>query len=818
MKTTFIIALLTLVAGGAVAQVPDIATRTKDFVKSEGYVTFWWDGSGGKLWLELTPGEQLIYVYSLATGLGSNPVGLDRKQLGGTRLIELRRVGPKLLLVQPNLKFRALSGDAAERNAVTESFAESVLYGFKIEAESDGRVLVDATDFVVRDAQGIARKLKSDGGTWKLDKQRSAAWIDGCKAFPDNTELEALLTFTGQGAGSNVRRVAPSADAVTVRQRHSFVRLPPDGYRPRSFDPRAPSSGPSFKDYAKPLDVDMDVRWIGRHRLEKQDPNAPLSEAKEPIVYYVDRGAPEPVRSALVEGAGWWNEAFEAAGFKDAFRVEVMPEGADPLDVRYNVINWVHRSTRGWSYGSSVRDPRTGEIIKGHVLLGSLRVRQDRLIFEGMTPGNGGCCGAAGPPGSGALGFADPRTEPVETALARIRQLSAHEVGHTLGFAHNFAASVNGRASVMDYPAPKVLIREDRSLDLSDAYDVGIGEWDKYSVRYAYTQFAPGVNEKAGLEAIVHEWLAAGMHFASDQDARSLGTAHAYAHLWDNGPDPVEALGHALKVRRVAMDRLSENTLPEGTPMAALEETVVPVYLHHRYQLEAATKLIGGYHYTYAVRGDGQVPQRPVPAARQRMALEQVLACLRPSALALPRRLIDVIPPSPFGGRGERERFPRRTGAVFDSLAVAETAADIALAALLHPQRATRLALATTLDPQAVGLVEVIDTLLLRTWHALPSKDPYEAEIGRVVERRVLDRLMDLASGAGVSHAVRSQVTGRLRSLERDFTKPDQSANGAERSHRLLAADDIRRFLERPWDQRQPARSVEVPPGSPIGR
>ena len=818
MKATFIIPILALLAGAVAAQLPSIEERTEGLVKHEGYVTFWWDAGAGKLWAEFRPGEQLIYVYSLATGLGSNPVGLDRKQLGGTRLVALRRVGPKLLLVQPNLKFRALSDDAAERNAVTESFAESVLFGFKIEAESGARVLVDATDFVVRDAQGIARKLKSDGGTWKLDKTRSSTWIDGCKGFPRNTELEALLTFTGEGAGSNVRRVAPTSSAVTLRQRHSFVKLPPDGYRSRAFDPRAPSSGPSFQDYAAPLDGDMEVRWIGRHRLEKTDPSAAVSEAKEPIVYYVDRGVPEPVRSALVEGASWWDEAFEAAGFKDAFRVEVMPEGADPLDVRYNVINWVHRSTRGWSYGSSVSDPRTGEIIKGHVLLGSLRVRQDRLIFEGMTPGQGGCCGASGPPGSGALGFADPKTEPVETALARVRQLSAHEVGHTLGFAHNFAASVNGRASVMDYPAPKVLIREDGSLDLSDAYDVGIGEWDKYSVRYAYTEFGPGVSEEAGLDAIVQEWLTAGMHFASDQDARSLGTAHALAHLWDNGSDPVAELAHALEVRRVAMDRLSESALPEGTPVAALEETVVPVYLHHRYQLEAAAKLIGGYHYTYALRGDGQVPQRPVLAARQRLALEKVLSCLRPEALTLPGKLLDVLPPAPFGGRGDRERFPRRTGAIFDPMAVAETAADLALKALLHPQRATRLAMAASLDSGGLGLVEVLNALVLRTWGKAPSQDTYEAGIERVVERRVLDQLMGLASSTGASPTVRAQVTGRLRSLHAELASADQVAEAVERSHRLLARDDIRRFLDRPWDQRQPTRSVEAPPGSPIGR
>ncbi len=808
MRTTAVALLLHLTP--LAAQLPTIEDKTAEMERREGYVTFWWEAGAGKIWLRLKPGEQMIYVHSLATGLGSNPVGLDRKQLGGTRLVEVRRVGPRVLLVQPNLRFRARSSDPDERRAVAESFAESVLHGFGVAAESGGHVLVDATSFVVQDAQGIARKLKRDGGTWKLDRDRSVPWIDGCKAFPDNTELEAMLTFGGSGAGSNVRSVAPTSSSVSVRQRHSLVRLPPDGYRPRRFDPRAPSFGPEFLDFAAPLDGPMDVRWIARHRLEKKDPQAAVSEAREPIVYYVDRGVPEPVRGALVEGARWWNQAFEAAGFKDAFRVEVMPEGADPLDVRFNVINWVHRSTRGWSYGSSVTDPRTGEIIKGHVLLGSLRVRQDRLIFEGLDAHDGGCCGAAGPPGSGGLAFADPQTDPVSTALARVRQLSAHEVGHTLGFAHNFAASVNQRASVMDYPAPKVGIKEDGSLDLSDAYDVGIGEWDKFAVRFAYTVFPEGIDEGAGLEGIVQEWLAAGLHFASDKDARSLGSAHALAHLWDNGADPVAGLEHALKVRRVALDRLSMDSIAKGEPIAALEELLVPVYLHHRYQLDAAAKLVGGYHYAYAARGDGQASQRPVSAARQRAALRQCLETLSAERLRLPGWIVRDIPPVPFGGRGTRERFPRRTGEVLDPMAVAETAADMTLAGLLHPERAARLALAESMDAGSLGLSEVVQAIVSATWGAPPSGDSYTAAVQRVVQRRVLEHLTRLAQKSA-SYEVRARVASGLRSLAALLGESTDA-------HRRHAADDIRAFLTRGWTDRSAPQRLEAPPGSPIGQ
>ncbi|MAG55384.1 MAG: peptidase [Planctomycetes bacterium] len=812
------VALVLLVAT-AFCQPLTIEEKTKGFTPRKGFFTFWWDAAKGRLWLEIPQmDDPFIYVHSLASGLGSNPVGLDRKKLGGTRVVHFTRVGPRVLLMQRNLKFRALSQDAAERAAVEESFAQSVLFGFDVAAESAGRVLVDATDFIVRDAQGIARTLKrAKQGSFKLDRKRSVPWLAGTKAFPRNTEFEALLTFSAEDPGRHVRQTTPTPHAVTLRQHHSFVKLPPPGYQPRVFDPRAPSFSVSFADYATPLDQPLQQRWISRHRLEKKDPAAKVSEPKKPIVYYVDRGAPEPVRTALLEGARWWSEAFEAAGFKDAFRVEVMPENADPLDVRYNVINWVHRSTRGWSYGSSVTDPRTGEIIKGHVLLGSLRVRQDRLIFEGLEK-RGACCGLAAPGGMDALAALDPKSDPVTVSLARLRQLSAHEVGHTLGFAHNFAASVNDRASVMDYPAPLVKVRPDGTLDFSDAYAVGIGRWDIYGVRYAYTQFAPGADEKAARNAIVEEWLAAGLHFLSDQDARSLGSAHPLAHLWDNGADAVVALRHALEVRRIALATISAKNVPDGRPRAALEETLVPAYLHHRFQLEAAAKLIGGYHYTYALRGDRQPGAIPVAPERQRAALAEVMRCLNAGQLSLPRRLLSELPPSPFGGRGATaEPFPRRTGAIFDLLAAAESAADLVLAAVLHPQRAARLA-APPADPKQLKLAEVLDTLLGSTWSAVPSKAPHLAAIQRVVKRRILDRLMNLAANPSTSADVRSLAAARLRTLRTMLENSIGGFGGSEDALRRMAHEDLSRFFVRPWSPDGQGTTLETPPGSPIGR
>jgi len=807
------------------AQLPTVEEKTKGMDIRTGFFPLFWEEKTGKLWMEVGRfNEPFLYVHGLASGLGSNPVGLDRKQLGGTSLVHFVRIGPKILLVRRNMRFRALSEDVAEREAVRESFAESVVFGFEVAAETDGRALVDATDFVVRDAHGVVGKLeRTKQGAYQLDSERSAIWMERTNAFPRNTEMEAVLTFAGKKPGAHVRETTPNPSSITLRQHHAFIVLPAAGYKPRVADPRTSSFAVTFSDYAAALDQPLEQRWIARHRLEKQDPHAELSRPKEPIVYYVDRGIPEPVRSAVLEGASWWKTAFEKAGFKDAFKVELLPEGADPLDVRYNVINWVHRSTRGWSYGSSVMDPRTGEIIKGHVLLGSLRVRQDRMIFEGLSsPFDGGAFGcpcSASPPGGDALAYMDPKTDAVALALARIRQLAAHEVGHTLGFAHNFAASVNDRASVMDYPAPKVGVRSDGTLDLSDAYAVGIGGWDIQAVRYAYTQFPADVDEAEGLGKIVAEGIAAGLHFASDRDARSLGTSHALAHLWDNGADPVKALVHALEVRRVALEGMSEKAIPAGAPLASLEETMVPVYLHHRFQLEAATKLIGGYHYTYALRGDGQVPLRPVTAARQRMALQQVMKALEPETLALPAQILQTLPPSAFGGRSIRaEPFPRRTGAVFDPLSAAETAADLALAALLHPERASRLATPGGAVPRALDLSEVVSTLLERTWFTRPSTDPYAAAIERTVERRLLDRLFSLATDVRASSDVHAIVTGNLRLLATSLRKPSQGASPHEAEHRALAADDVDRFLSRPWKDRTRSAPLDVPPGSPIGR
>lgn len=747
----------------------------------EGFIPLRWDDDSGKLLMEITRfGEEMIWQVSLASGVGSNPLGLDRSQLGATHVVRFERVGPRVLMLEPNYAYRALSNDPSERRTVEQSFATSILAGFKVESTTERGVLVDATEFFLSDAHGVVRRLReAQQGNFSLDRNRSAIYLPRTKSFPENTEVEATLTFTTTDRpGSLVRGVTPSPDVITVRQHHSFVALPPPGYEPRRQDPRVGVFGVEFYDYASPFTEPITRRWIARHRLEKKDPAAAISEPVKPIVYYVDNGVPEPIRSALVDGAAWWNAAFEAAGFRNAFQVRVLPPDADPLDIRYNVINWVHRSTRGWSYGASVTDPRTGEILKGVVLLGSLRIRQDVLLARGLMAG---------------YDELDPKTSPSLMALARIRQLSAHEVGHTLGLDHNMAASTYGRASVMDYPAPYVKIVDGR-LDLSEAYTSGVGPYDVAAIRYAYQP----VSGEAELDALAR----ATPLFVSDPHSRPAGGAHPLGSVWDNGSDPVAMLRHEIEVRRIALQQFGLRNLRTGEPVSSLEEKLLPLYLHHRYQLEAAAKSIGGVAFTYAVHGP-QATGNPeiVPAARQREALSAVMATLDPAFLEIPKRIREVLPPPAYAhGDANTELFPRRTDPAFDPIAAAMAAADITVSALLDPARAARLAQ----QEENLTLREVTD--------ALVTAATRQGTLARGVRTVIFTRLGQLATNLDADPSARAEARAAVSRLWSRLTDvPDQ----AETAHRHLIRSEITRFLERPetW---KPAVLPPVPAGPPI--
>ena len=778
-------------------------SKTASMQKFEGYFNFFYDTRQDKIYLLIDKLDQeFLYVSSLTAGIGSNDIGLDRGQLGGRKVVKFMRVGPKVLLIQPNYDYRAESDNPDERRAVEQAFAQSIIWGFKVDLEDEQGILVDATDFFMRDAHNVVSRLKrANQGSYKLDKSRSAFYPSQIKAFPENVEFEATLTFTGAAQGRYISSVTPSSDAVTVRQHHSLIKLPDNNYAPRKFDPRASYSPLSYMDYATPIDEEIVKRFIRRHRLEKKDPTAAKSEAVEPIIYYLDRGAPEPVRSALMDGARWWNQAFEAAGYINAFQVKLMPEDADPMDIRYNLIQWVHRSTRGWSYGSSVSDPRTGEIIKGHVSLGSLRVRQDFLIAVGLLSPYGG--------------NEAPDTMK-EMALARIRQLAAHEVGHTIGLSHNYTSSKDGRTSVMDYPHPYISIKEGK-LDFSEAYDTKIGAWDKVSITYGYQDFADGVDEDKALNEILRKaYQEDGLSFLSDQDARPPGSAHPQAHLWDNGNSASAELLRVLEVRQLALNNFSENNIPQGQPMATLEESLAPIYFFHRYQAEATAKVIGGLYYTYALRGDGQIPTKMVPPAEQENALKALLKTIEPGTLVLREELIAAIPPRPLGYRRSRETVKIRTGLTFDPIAAAEAAADMSIGFLLRPERATRLVEYHGRDASQPGLAYVLDQLLLATWKS-KAQTGYAREIQHAVNAVALKNLMYLISANSASEQARAISYAKLIDLKVWAKKQITVINDeSELAALQFAVFQINQIEENP-DGFKRLEPLSPPDGSPIG-
>jgi hypothetical protein len=781
-----------------------IGEKTSGMQKLPGFFTYYWDASDGKLWLQIDKwNTQFLYYETLPNGVGSNDVGLDRGQPGKTEVVHFERSGPRILLVAENERYRAVTDDLEQQAAVQQAFAQSVLWGFEAAAQEGESVLVDATPFFLSDAHEVAARLAAlKQGSYRVDPSRSAIYLPRTKNFPENTDVESTLTFVGDNPGRWVEQVTPDPRAITVHEHFSFIQAPPDGFHKRAYDPRASFFGISYMDFATPVDQPIVKHYIAHHRIAKKDPSAASSEPVKPIVYYVDRAFPEPIRSAVLEGVSWWNQAFTAAGYKDAFQVKLLPEGVDPMDVRYNVIEWVPRATRGWAYGSAIDDPRTGEIINGHVNFDALRIRQVFLIAQGLLDPFG--------KDPGALKKAN------EMALARIRQLAAHETGHTLGLEHNYAASIVNRSSVMDYPPPTVTLGTDGLPDVSDAYAVGIGAWDKISITYGYRDLSLEKDETAALDKILGDAFSSGLLYLTDQDARPLGSASPVAHLWDTGSNDLDGLSRVMAVRAAALKNLSENAIPPHAPMATLEDVLVPMYLYHRYQVTAVGKWIGGLDYTFNLRGSKDRGPGIVPAAQQRNAIRAVLETLSPQVLALPEPLLKMIPPRPTEYPSGRENFARRTSPAFDSLAPAEAAAEIVTTLVLQPERAQRMIEYHALDAGNPGFAELVDDLLNATWKTPPASG-YKGAIQSTVDSVVLDHLMVLASDDRASAEVRGVALLKLDELKKWIVKQsDLPKYEAMRAQFFFAESQIDRF------QRNPAEihlTMPAPPpdGDPIG-
>lgn len=776
------------------------ASATAGAVRQEGLLPVYVDQAKGRILLSLpAPDAQgvsgrYLYVTALKTGLGSAPVGLDRARIGDTQILAFRRIGKKVVAEYENHRFRAAGAPDAEQAAARDAFSVSTVWaGEVVETAPDGRILVDIGSFLTRDGNGIADALKAAGEAgYKLVPDLSLADPGAVKVFPENLEFEARQTYASDTPGPEVRNIAPDPKLISFQVRHSLIKLPEPGYQPRRFDPRGGTFSSTVLDFAAPLGDEIVYRLSNRFRLEKTDPTAARSPVKKPIVFYVDRAAPEPIRTALVEGASWWSQAFDDAGFIGGFQVKVLPEGVDPLDARYNVINWNDRATRGWSYGQAIVDPRTGEMVKGSVVLGALRVRQDMLIFEGLVGARHN--GTGGP------------NDPIQVSLARLRQLSAHEVGHSIGFAHNFAASTQERASVMDYPPPRVNLKDGR-IDLSDAYDVGIGEWDKFTVDWLYGAEGDGALRK--VKASVDQ----GQRYVTDIDSRPVGAGQPWGSLWDDGANPAAELTRMMAVRRVALDQFGLGALKAGEPVANLKRKYVPIYLLHRYQVDAAAKLVGGVDFAYSVVGDGRETSPPVPVAQQRAALSALLATLDPAQLDTPETLTAMLSSAQSGEPDRQyviEVFAGAGGPVFDPLVAAEVAAGLTFDNLLAPDRLARLVDQHRRDPAQLGVGEVLDELLDTAFAPAPGR---LGEISRRVQTRLVLNLANAARDPKLSPAAASEITARLAALP---GRLKGGADAADRAHRqrliaLLGDTELLAALA------APKLKPETPPGMPIG-
>lgn len=777
-----------------------IAARTTGMERRDGFIPIYLDPRQGRVLLEI-PRDSMraLLLITQATGLGSNPIGIDRGSSGETHVARFDHDGDRVMVVLENWAYRSsLGGDNAR--TVAEAFPPSTIASLPLLAEEGGKLLVDATEMAMRDWNDVAATLaRSQQGTYAVARDRSSIYKPYTKAFPENTEIDVALTYaTTARPGGIVNSIVPDGHAFTLRQHLTLLKLPDAaGFHPREQDPRIGFFGVSFKDYGQPIQLPLTLRWAARHRLERVNPNDPNSPIKEPIRYYVDRGIPEPLRTATLQGVKWWEQAFDAAGLKGGFKVELLPEGVDPMDARYNVVQWENRNERGWSVGGALTDPRTGEMLKGMARLDSHRARTDYNIYA-------------------ALMGAD--ASPADTAfvLARVRQVSAHEVGHTLGLQHNYIASSYERGSVMDYPPPRVKLRADGTIDLSQAYAVGPGAYDVWAIHWGYGVFGPA--EADSLRAIAADGLKKGYLYLSDADARPEYGSDPRVSLWDDAATPLEFLKNQTDVRRAAIRKFGEKNIRPGDPITLLQERFVPLYFFHRFALNGTSKAIGGMEYANAVRGDGQQATRPVSYDRQMAALRAMIDALRPEELAIPDTVITLMAPNANTITASVELFGSRTRPAFDELGAAQTLSQMILDMVLQRDRAARLVEFANRGPgQHLTLGATIDALIAATWDAQKPASAKLAALQRVTQRALADKLMLTAADSDASPEVRAMAELKIGDLRAKARARQAAAKSdEERAHWLSIATDFTRWNDK-HELPKGLTSLVAPPGDPFG-